>query len=145
MSSTERRCCSFSAFDRSYASNIQDIWWTSGESGWGLNLAQQGSILFAALYTYQANGKPLWLVMSNGAAQSDGSFKGDLFRASGPPFNTVPWTAATLTKVGTMTVTPSRTTVRTGTLTYSVDGVNVTKAIERFTFADLRPDCERAR
>jgi hypothetical protein len=44
-----------------------------------------------------------------------------------------------------MTVTRDQQSQRTATLRYTVDGVTVTKAIERFTFAELRPDCERAR
>jgi hypothetical protein len=137
--------CLFSYTDRSYTSSLQDLWWTNGQNGWGLNLVLQGSTLFGALYSYGSDGKPLWLVMSNGVQGSDGTYTGDLFRFRGPAFNTAPWTAVTPTRVGTMTVTRDQQSQRTATLRYTVDGVTVTKAIERFTFAELRPDCERAR
>jgi hypothetical protein len=64
------------------------LWWNPAESGWGLNLNHQGNILFGTLYTYDAAGAPLWLMMSNGAMQSDGaSFTGDLYRTTGPAFS----------------------------------------------------------
>ena len=56
--------CSWSAFDRSYATNFQDLWWNPNESGWGINFAHQGDILFATLFTYGADGRSLWFVMS---------------------------------------------------------------------------------
>ena len=68
--------------------------------------------------------------------QADGSFTGTLRRASGPPFNTVPWTPINLEDVGTMTL--SFTNGITGTLRYTVDGVEVVKQIEREVFG-LQP------
>ena len=42
------------------------LWWNPAENGWGVNFTHQGNILFATLFTYDANRAPLWLVMSNG-------------------------------------------------------------------------------
>jgi len=67
--------------------NFTDLWWNPAESGWGINLAHQGNILFATLYTYDVDGTPMWLFMSNGDKQVDGSFAGGLYRATGPVFN----------------------------------------------------------
>ncbi len=103
--------CSWSAFDRSYASNYQDLWWNPTESGWGVNVTHQGDILFATLFTYDntvtGTNRGLWLVMSNGARQPDGSYLGDLYRTTGPAFNAQPFTPigpSNYTKVGTMTL-----------------------------------------
>jgi len=119
------------------------LWWDPAENGWGVNFAHQGSTLFATLYTYDANRAPLWLVMSNGALQSDGiTFSGDLYRSTGPAFNAVPFTpitAANLTRVGTMTATFSD--VNAATLRYSVDGVEVRKAIQRLVFGSRAAHC----
>ena len=119
------------------------LWWNPAESGWGLNLNHQGNIIFATLFTYDASGAPLWLVMSNGAMQSDGAtFSGDLYRTTGPAFDAIPFTpigAANVTKVGTMTV--SFTDVNGGTLRYTVNGVEVNKAIQRQVFGTRAAGC----
>jgi lysyl endopeptidase len=139
-----RSQCRFAAEDRSFAAQVQDLWWTINESGWGLNLVQQGTTVFAALYTYDANGRPVWFTMPQGTP-SGLAFTGDLFRASGPAFNASPWTAATATRVGTMRIALDEATLRTATLEYTIDGVAVSKRIERFVFGELKPTCERAR
>jgi lysyl endopeptidase len=112
--------------------NYTDLWWNAAESGWGLNLNHQGNIIFGTLFTYDAGGAPMWLVMDHGNLQSDGSFSGLLYRTTGPAFNTVPWTAVTSTQVGTMRVAfPDQ---GHGTLSYTVNGTAVTKAITREPF-----------
>ncbi len=107
--------------------NYQGLWWNPAENGWGVNFSHQGNILFATLFTYDANRAPLWLVMSNGVMQSDGvSFTGELYRTTGPAFNANPFTPigpANLTLVGTMTA--SFADVNSGTLRYTVNGVEV--------------------
>jgi hypothetical protein len=135
--------CSWSAFDRTYAYNFQDLWWNPSESGWGLNLAHQGDILFATLFTYAAGGRGAWFVMSNGVRKSGtASFTGTLYRTTGPAFNASPWTGATPTAVGTMTL--NFTQGNRGTLQYSIDGVSVTKSIQRQVFGFPTTECARA-
>jgi lysyl endopeptidase len=131
--------CNWSAFDRSYTLNLQDLWNNPAEPGWGVNLTQQDDILFATLFTYGADGRPLWLVMSRGDRTSSG-FSGPLYRMSGPPFNSSPWAPATPTQVGTMTV--AATHGNAATLTYTFGGVTVTKQIQRQVFATVKPACE---
>jgi hypothetical protein len=131
--------CKWSAFDRSFSDNFQDLWWNPSESGWGVNVTHQGDIVFATLFTYGADGKPLWLVMSKGDRTSAGTYSGPLYRTTGPAFDASPWHPVTLTQVGTMTF--SFSSGDAGTMTYTVDGVTVTKSIERQTFGALRPDC----
>jgi len=131
--------CTWSAFDRSASDNFQDLWWNPNESGWGVNLTHQGSILFATLFTYDATGKGLWLVMSNGAQTAPGKFNGTLYQTTGPAFNASPWTAATPQPVGSMSF--SFVDGNTGTLTYTYNGTSVTKSIQRQVFGALRTDC----
>jgi lysyl endopeptidase len=131
--------CSWSAFDRSFTTNLQDLWYNPGEPGWGVNFTQQGDILFATLFTYDAAGWPLWLVMSRGERTPNG-FSGTLYRMSGPPFNASPWVSAVPTPVGTMSVATSHG--NSATLTYSYQGVTVTKQIQRQVFGTVRPACE---
>src|SRR6185503_19971412 len=47
--------------------SYQGLWWNPNESGWGVNIAQQGDVWFAAWYTYDRSGKPTWFVMPRGA------------------------------------------------------------------------------
>lgn len=133
--------CTWSAFDRSRAGNFQDLWSVPSQPGWGVTVAHQGgTTLFAALYTYDASGRDLWLVMSNGTRGVGNSFSGPLYRMSGPAFDASPWPGAVPTQVGTMSFT--FTDGNTGTLTYSVNGTQVTKAIKRHVFSMPKTHCE---
>jgi hypothetical protein len=124
---------------RAAATNYQDLWWNPAESGWGINITHQDNILFATLFTYDATGRDLWLVMSNGQRQSDGSYQGDLYRTSGPAFSTVPFTGVTVATVGSMRLRFSDG--NNGTLTYIYNGVSVTKSITRQLFSSPVPAC----
>lgn len=134
--------CKWSAFDRSFSFNFQDLWWNPAESGWGLNLTQQGGTLFATLFVYGADGKPQWYVMSAGTRSTTNflSFSGKLYRTAGPAFNASPWTAVTVTEAGTMNL--DFTDGRHGTLAYTVDGTRVVKAISRQVFSSPATDCD---
>ena len=131
------------AGSRASSANYQDLWWNAAESGWGINIAHQGDILFATLFTYDAAGKGLWLVMSAGRKQADGSYLGELYRTAGPAFNAVPFnpiTASDLTQVGTMRLRFSDG--ERGQLTYTVDGVSVSKDITRQVFSSPAFACQ---
>jgi hypothetical protein len=46
--------------------NHQGLWWKSpagSESGWGINFAHQGDIIFATWFTYGADNKPQWFTV----------------------------------------------------------------------------------
>jgi lysyl endopeptidase len=134
--------CNGTAGSRAGATNYQDLWWNPSESGWGLNVTHQGNTLFATLFTYAAAGQGLWLVLPAGLRQADGSFLGELYRTTGPAFNAVPFTpigAGNITQVGTMRLRFQNG--ETGTLEYSVDGANVSKAIFRQVFGSPAPLC----
>ena len=127
------------------AANNTGLWWNAAESGWGINFNQQGEILFATLFNYDAEGVGLWLVMSEGRLQPNGSFSGALYRTTGPVFNAVPFrpiTAANLTQVGTMTV--SFASASSATLSYTVNGIPVSKAITRQVFGSRAANCSGA-
>ena len=134
--------CTPTTASRASATNYQDLWWNANESGWGVNVTHQDNILFATLFTYDAAGQNLWLVLPAGTLQSDGSYLGDLYRTTGPPFNANPFTpinAGNLTIVGTMRL--RFTNGENGTLTYTYNGTQVTKAITRQVFSSPVPAC----
>ncbi|MEO7741341.1 MAG: trypsin-like peptidase domain-containing protein [Usitatibacter sp.] len=139
---TRPSSCLVTTRSRAASTNYQDLWWVSTESGWGLNITHQDNTLFATLFTYGSNGQGMWLVMSAGVRQADGSYLGDLYLTSGPAFNANPFTpigAGNLTRVGTMQL--RFTGGESGTLTYSVNGASVTKAIARQLFSSPAPSC----
>jgi hypothetical protein len=103
------------------------------ENGWGLNLIQQGDIIFATMFVYGSDNTPRWYSASS-LSPSGGSttWTGVLAQTTGPYFGAT-WNNAQVvpTIVGNMTVTFS--SANSGTLSYSVNGVNVTKSISRFS------------
>ena len=70
------------------ALNVQGLWWRPSESGWGVNVTQQGDVLFATWFTYDASGRGMWLVMPNGTRTGDNAYTGTLYRTTGPAFGT---------------------------------------------------------
>jgi hypothetical protein len=133
--------CDWSFFDRTYADNVQDLWINPAEAGWGINLTQQENTVFATLFTYGADRRDLWLLMSGGTMDSGGQVTGDLFRTRGPRFDSSNWSATPIgyTKVGTMTL--DFEDGNHGTLRYTVDGAQVIKPITRFVFGNLKTQC----
>jgi CSLREA domain-containing protein len=119
--------------------NFTALWWNPRESGWGINVNHQGSTLFATLFTYAQDRRPLWLVASSLARQADGSFSGALYRTTGPAFNRVPWTSVSVLPVGAMTLRFPAAGV--GALSYTVDGVPIAKIIQKQVFAVPVPKC----
>jgi hypothetical protein len=69
--------------DLATTTNYTDLWWNPNESGWGINLAHQGDTIFAAWYTYRADGTPMWLV-TTAAKTGPGMYEGDLYSTVGP-------------------------------------------------------------
>jgi hypothetical protein len=122
--------------------SYQGLWWNApagSESGWGLNFAHQGDVIFATWFTYDATGKGWWLAMT--APNSGGStFAGTLYQANGPAFDAVPFNSTQVvgTPVGTGTLTFAD--ANNGTFVYTVNGVSRTKNITREVFGVL-PTC----
>jgi hypothetical protein len=132
--------CSFTTGDRSTATNYQDLWWNPSESGWGVNVTHQGDIIFATLFDYDLGGKATWYVLPNAPKTAPGVYSGALYRVTGPAFNASPWTATTPSSVGQMTFNFS--SGKAGTLTYTVNGVQVTKSIQREVFSSPTTQCQ---
>jgi hypothetical protein len=112
------------------SSTVQsDLWWNPDESGWGMQVVQQADILFVTLFVYNATGQPTFYT---GALNISGSltWSGDLYATNGPWFGGAFNPAAvTYRRVGALTF--AAPLINSGTVSYSVDGVQVAKAIER--------------
>ena len=118
------------------ATNYQDLWWNvpaGSESGWGINFAHQGNILFGTWFTYDSTGAPLWLSVT-APMLSPSVFSGSLCLTHGPAFNASPFNPAnvTLTTVGTATFT--FTDGNNALFAYTLNGVSQVKHITRQVF-----------
>ena len=122
--------------------NFTGLWYKApaeSESGWGINFAHQGDVIFASWFTYDLNGKGWWLVMT--APNTGGNtFTGTLYQVTGPAFDAVPFDPAQVigTPVGTGTLTFSD--AANGIFAYTVNGISQTKSITREVFGPL-PHC----
>lgn len=116
-----------------------DLWWNPQESGWGVNVVQQGETAFITLFVYGPDGRPTWYFASNArvfALDADGipSFRGTLYQAKGPWIGEAFDPAKVEARpVGEVRIEP-RPDART-VLEYTAEGVTVSKEIRRQTFA----------
>lgn len=124
------------------AANYTGLWWNfpaESESGWGINFAHQGDVIFATWFTYDPNGKAWWLSMT-ASATSANTFSGTLYRTQGPAFNAMPFDPNSVisTPVGNATIGFSDAS--NGVFAYTVNGISQRKAITRQVFGPL-PAC----
>jgi hypothetical protein len=126
-----------SAHASSFSTDVSDLWWNPNESGWGLNVIQQNDILFATMFVYSSSGAPAWYVGSAVTFQSNNggviTYSGPLYQTAGPYFGGG-FNPANVTNRPVGTITLRLTDIANATLTYSVDGLTVTKAITRQTW-----------
>jgi hypothetical protein len=122
--------------DLAGSTNYQGLWWTLGgaERGWGINFTHQGKVIFATWFTYDAAGKPWWLIV---LADRTGprTYAGPVFTVSGPGFDAEPWDPDTVveTEIGEAKITFADG--NRATFEYTVNGVTQSKQIERQVFA----------
>ena len=112
--------------------DLSDIWFNPNESGWGMQMVNTGTFVFATVYVFGTDRKPTWMtgqLRKTVAAQT--TYSGPLFVTNGPWFGGPAIPPAVNREAGTMTFV--LTSVRTGQLSYSVDGVPVSKAVQRQT------------
>jgi len=117
-----------------FSTNFSDLWWVPSESGWGANISQQSDTMFMTMFVYGPSGQPTWYVatLDYQIAAPDGAlvWSGDLLQTTGAWFG-ASWNPALYSwrKVGTATFRAA--SVAQATLAYAVDGIVVTKQIER--------------
>ena len=124
------------------AANYEGLWWNApagSESGWGINLAHQGDVIFASWFTYDLTGKGWWLVMTANKTAAN-SYSGTLYQTTGPAFSAAHFdpsgVSATSVGTGTLTFVDSNN----GSFAYSVNGIAQTKSITRESFGPM-PTC----
>jgi len=112
-----------------YSADQSDLWWNPAEPGWGMQIVQQADVLFATLFVYDAAGQPTF-VTATLSPSGTLAWSGDLYRSTGPYSGAAfdPGAVA-YRKVGTLNF--SRTSAALALAQYSVDGVAVSKNVQR--------------
>jgi len=128
------------ALGSAFSTNNSDIYNAVNESGWAVELVQQADVIFATIYTYDANMNPIFysttLFVGGTGPSGNAIWVGDLIVSNGPWFGgAFDESKVVRRKVGTMNYVPQDTAG--GTVSFTVDGVVVTKQISRVT---LRQD-----
>ncbi|MEP7083843.1 MAG: hypothetical protein ABI854_03825 [Betaproteobacteria bacterium] len=122
--------------------NYEGLWWNSppgSESGWGINFAHQGDVIFATWFTYDTTGKAWWLVMTADKT-APSTYAGTLYQTTGPAFDAVPFDAARVAATAVGTGTLQFSDGDHGTFAYTVNGTAQTKSITHQVFGAL-PTC----
>jgi len=124
--------CTAGPRGRATQTNYQDLWWNPSENGWGVNLAHQGSMLFANVYTFDARGRNAWYCASALQLRADGTFAGGLYEATLPQSPAGQWPSIAVRQVGTMSA--RFTDGEHGSVSFTVDGRGVEKSVQRLVF-----------
>jgi hypothetical protein len=134
------------AFGSAFHNDNTGLYNAVNESGWAVAFEQQGDAITATIYTYDSNGAPTWysatLSLGVNAYPWSDLWSGDLYATTGPWFGAPFDTSETgYRKVGTLSfIKDGRLNfiqgqvADGGTVTFTIDGVAVTKQIYRWTF-----------
>ena len=120
-----------------FSIDYSDLWGggspVPNENGWGLNLIQQGDVIFATMFVYGPDTTARWFSATLSPIGTSTNWSGALDQTTGTYYGGT-WNNASVTHstVGTMTV--NFASANAGSLTYSVNGLQVSKQISRFTF-----------
>ena len=124
------------SFANTFTTDLTDLWWNANESGWGVTATHQREVVFLTFFVYGADSRATFYTGQASYVSQAGSgaliFSGPMLETAGPwigvPFNP---NLVTRRQVGTVTFTAF---VDSATLTYTVDGTSVSKALTRQTF-----------
>jgi hypothetical protein len=114
------------------------LWSHPSEPGWGGTITQQYGKIFAAFYTYESNGAPVWYTVSD-CPVSGGSCSGALYKVTGGVPLSSAWSGANIALMPVGTVSLSFADANNGTLDFTVNGVSGSKQIARYIFASPIP------
>ncbi len=120
-----------------FTTDLTDLWWNANESGWGVTATHQREVVFLTFFVYGPDNRPTFFTATLSYTGQTGSgalnFTGPMHTTTGPWFGSGFFNpnAVSARQVGTATFTAF---VESATLTYSVDGVTVTKSLTRQTF-----------
>ena len=110
---------------------VNDLWWGGQEqNGWGMNIAQQGSVLFPVWYTYDGRGRDTWFVVPGGTWNGP-TFSGDIYGTNSSPWLGVPYNPAAFAPFKAGSLTLHFADQSNALMTYTINGVTQSKVITR--------------
>jgi hypothetical protein len=119
------------------SSEITDMWWNPSESGWGVNVVLQKDVAFLTFFVYDQARNPVWYTADVHFQGKNGSgalvWTGNLYATKGPWLGG-PFPASDVAVRQSGTVSFALLNLSQATLGYSVDGVTVTKSLQRQTW-----------
>ena len=137
--------CTYGALSNlALATNFQDMWWAApggAEAGWGISLAHQGDTIFAAWFTYNFEGTPLWLTVA-APKNASGTYSGVLYRTTGPAFNATPFAPSRVVATPVGSASFGFIDGNTALFSYTVSSVSQTKMITRQIFRPPGTACQ---
>jgi hypothetical protein len=118
------------------STDYTDLWYLPAESGWGVNVVQQYDVVFATFFIYGPDNTPRWYVApdtrSVASPAGENTFSGPLYATVGTWFG-APWGGPTQnTQVGSVAF--AFTSPTSGAVSYTINGVSVTKSLQRQTW-----------
>lgn len=120
----------------SWGTDFSDLWWNPDESGWGVNVAHQGEVIFMTLFVYGQGDRATWYVgpaLTDQLGPESLVFRGTIYETTGPQLGSA-FNPGRVTRRAVGTATIDFLGVSEAILTYDVDGILSTKRIVRQTF-----------
>jgi hypothetical protein len=118
----------------SYPADLSDHYYRADQSGWGVTAAQHGNKAFVAIFAYDTNGNPMFVLLPNSQSQN-GALTGSLYRTQSvgshwlsPSFNS---NDVRVTEVGTATLRPDGARID---YEFTVDGHTQRHTLTRLPF-----------
>lgn len=110
--------------------DYSDLWWNSGESGWGMQINESAYFMFVTLFIYGSDGSARFATAQL-THQGNNIFSGPLYVTTGDAYSTVPFdpTHTVVQPAGTMAI--NFQSDKTAQMVYVLGGVQVMKNIER--------------
>ena len=118
--------------------DYSDIWYESATAGgWGASFEQNDNVIFVQLLVYDADNRPTWLAGTM-LRSTDGNYAGALYTTNGDYYGNVPYSPGVFSAQAVGTVAFSATDASHGLLSYSVNGVVVSRTIQRQSLAPVK-------
>jgi hypothetical protein len=114
--------------------DYSDLWWNPHESGWGIGIHRHPSgNMYAAWYTYGADGTPVWFTLQPGQWVYADTYTGVIYRTTGPYFGgAFDPSRFTIAAVGTGTITFNDHSH--AIFSYTLEGISSSRNIERMVY-----------
>ena len=122
---------------RAQAVDFTDIWYNPAENGWGVNVVQSDTFIFATFFVYGSTNQPTWFTALLSLNNAGDQFVGSVYASTGSWFGAVPYNAALFTPIQVGTATFQPTSSQTARLTYNIGTTTVTKTIQRQTLTQI--------